>query len=122
MSPFSKNEFITAAILFLVVAAFVFSSRTYRLYNAGAVSAQQQTILFLDERTNLEQLADKLEELPIRFDRREMIWAGRLLGWRFFRAGRYELKDRYSYEKFLSDLARGIQTPGNVTVLPPGSG
>lgn len=118
MSPFSKNEFITATILFLAVALFVFSSRTYRLYNTTAVSVQQETVLFLDERINLEQLADKLEELPIRFDRREMIWAGRLLGWRFFRPGRYDLKDRYSYEKFLSDLARGIQTPGNVTVLP----
>lgn len=118
MSPFSKNEYVTAAILFLAVAIFVFSSRTYRLYNTSAVSTTQTVVLFLDERTNLEQLADKLEELPVRLDKREMIWAGRLLGWRFFRPGRYELDNRYSYTMFLSDLARGIQTPGNVTVLP----
>lgn len=96
----------------------VFESRTQRLYNAGTISSSEPVVLHLYERTGLEGLADELEQLGVQINRDELMWAGRVLGWRNFRPGRYEIGERESYSKFLSNMARGIQDPANVTVLP----
>jgi UPF0755 protein len=107
--------------LILTVAALaVFGSRSYRLYNSGAVTSELRADLYLTERTNLDQLADKLDSLGVAVNKKELVWAGRTLGWRFFRPGLYMIEGDHSYPDLLSKLARGIQDAASVTV-PPGT-
>lgn len=89
-----------------------------RLYNAGTIGSAEPAVLHLYERAGLVELADALDELEINFNRDELLWAGRVLGWRNFRPGRYEISGELSYDSFLSNMARGIQDPASVTVLP----
>lgn len=51
-------------------------------------------------------------------DKKEVIWAGNLLGWRNFQKGHYQIDGNYSYDVLLSRMARGIQDPVALTVLP----
>lgn len=95
----------------------VFESRMQRLYNAGTIQSPEPVVLHLHERTGLDGLAVQLEEIGVDFNRDELFWAGRVLGWRNFRPGRYEIPGPVSYDSFLSKMARGIQDPANVTVL-----
>jgi UPF0755 protein len=48
----------------------------------------------------------------------EMVWAGKLLGWNNFTPGHYLIDGSYSYNVLLSRMARGIQDPVEVTILP----
>ena len=115
---FTKKEL--GALLLLLILSFilVFGSRYNRLYNSQAISSEISVELYLTERTNLQDLGIQLEKLSIEIDKDELNWAGRVLGWRFFRPGLYVIDQDYSYGDFLSKLARGIQDPANVTVLP----
>ena len=115
---FTKKEL--GALLLLLTLSFilVFGSRYNRLYNSQAISSEISVELYLTERTNLQDLGLQLEKLSIEIDKDELNWAGRVLGWRFFRPGLYVIDQDYSYGDFLSKLARGIQDPANVTVLP----
>ena len=118
MNVFSKNEkFILAAIFFILFTA-VFGTRTFRLYHSNAIVSEIPAELLLYERTNLEELAEKLDSLNIDINHEEMRWAGNTLGWRFFRPGRYVIDGSYSYSVILPNLARGIQDPGRVMILP----
>jgi UPF0755 protein len=107
--------------LLLGLAAFfaiaTFSSRTYRLYNSHALTTELRADLYLHERTDLPKLAEKLDSLGVNVNKEELVWAGRVLGWRFFLPGLYHLDEHSSYPDFLSKLARGIQDAANVTVL-----
>jgi len=104
-------------ILIAVLSALaVFGSRSYRLYNSDSITAEFRTDLYLKERIGLAELAEKLDSLNVDVNKDEMIWAGRTLGWRFFRPGLYHIEGGSSYPDFLSKLARGIQDAVNVTV------
>lgn len=116
--PVLKNEYLSLVILLVLSFILVFSSRYSRLYNTEAISSEERTELYITERINLQDLGDELEKLSIDVDKEELNWAGRVLGWRFFRPGLYVIDQDYSYEDFLSKLARGIQDPANVTILP----
>lgn len=114
----SKREFLLLLLTGSLVAIAVFSSRTYRLYNSAAISSEILTELYLHERTDLMTLGEKLDSLGVDVDKKELEWAGRVLGWRFFRTGLYHIEGGYSYTDLLSKMARGIQDAASVTVLP----
>jgi UPF0755 protein len=118
MSPFSKKEYYVLAIIFLTVAISVFASRTYRLYYPGAVYSENGSVILLYEQSSLEELAAVLANDDIGINVNEMVWAGQTLGWRNFRPGRYEINGKLSYNDLLSKLARGLQDPARVTILP----
>lgn len=118
MNRFSKRELFIQFGIFTLLLLLTFGSRYSRLYNTEAITTELPVALQLHERIGLEELSEKLYSLSVNFDREELLWAGRVLGWRNFRVGRYEINDGTSYEVFLSNMARGIQDPANVTVLP----
>jgi len=118
MVPYSKRELLFLLGIFLFFLILTFGSRYLRLYNPSAIQSDLPTALYLDERIGLHELGEKLDSIGVEVDHDELEWAGRVLGWRNFRVGRYEINDGISYETFLSNMARGIQDPGRVTVLP----
>ncbi len=113
-----KRELIIQLVIFTLLLLLTFGSRYSRLYNSNAITTELPIELLLHERIGLEELSEKLDSAAVNFDREELLWAGRVLGWRNFRVGRYEINNSTSYELFLSNMARGIQDPANVTVLP----
>lgn len=118
MNRFLKRELFIQLGIFVLLLLLVFGSRYSRLYNSHAITTDLPVALELHERIGLEELAEKLDSAAVNFDQDELFWAGRVLGWRNFRLGRYEINRNTSYEAFLSNMARGIQDPANVTVLP----
>lgn len=97
---------------------FVAESRWSRLYNGHAVAADKPVDIFLRERVNLDKLTDLLADSSLIRDPEEFRWAAQLLGWNRFREGHYRVDHDFSYQQFLSKLARGIQDPVSVTILP----
>ncbi len=118
IEPFSGKEVIFLFMLFFIVFSLVTGSRHNRLYFENAVYSEENKILFLSEPTDLKTLANTLYQMEIINDPVEFEWAGNLLGWRQFREGRYETGNGYSYDDFMSKLARGIQDQTKITVLP----
>lgn len=118
MSIYSRKEKFVLFLLFLMVAVCVFGSRIYRLYSPHGIEVAESKVLLLYERTSLADLSRELDNIGVVTDPSELIWAGETLGWRSFRPGRYELAHNQSYGAFLSKLARGLQDPARVTVLP----
>lgn len=112
------REFISAALLFIIVFAVIFGSRNSRLYSAHSFNTEGVEVLHIYERIGLSELYEKLDSLGMNVDRDELLWAGSILGWRNFRPGRYEIHEDTSYDQLLSNMARGIQDPGNVLVHP----
>lgn len=115
---FTGRELLGILGIYLLLSISVFLSRSERLYGDGAIVAEVPTNIYIYERTNLNSLASQFEELGIQFDRDQMIWAGHTLRWRTFLPGRYLVDGRVSYADILSMMARGIQDPVRVTVLP----
>lgn len=118
MSHFSIKEFCVLAVVFLVTAVMVFSSRAYRLYGNHAFEFDEEVALLLYEKTEVEGLTEVLQELGLDVNIEELQWASRTLGWNSFREGRYLFSESQSYSKVFSKLARGIQDPVRVTILP----
>lgn len=114
----TKSELMTAAAVFFIVVASVMSNRLLRLENSRSLRAEDTTVLFINQPIGIDELVTKFEQRNIRFDEDELQWAARLLGWNRFRPGRYEIDGNYSYEVLLSRLAKGIQDPVNLTILP----
>lgn len=101
-----------------MIFAIVFSSRTYRLNDTIATLDNSSEIIYLYERTALADLADLLVEKDLIQNKKQFLWASRVLGWRNFQAGRYEVNEPIRYRDFLPKLGRGIQDPALITVLP----
>lgn len=116
MSYPSFRELIFALLLFLLGFAVVFGIRYSRLYSDESIKTDGTTELLIHERIGLEELFTTLDSLEVTVDYDNLMWAGRLLGWRNFRPGRYEINSSVSFPEFLSKMARGIQDPGNVVV------
>lgn len=114
----SGRELAVSLLLFIIVFAIVFGSRYSRIHNSSAISSEVPAELYLYEQAGLAELMDSLDSLGVEIDRKELEWASGILGWRRFRTGRYEINEPISYDEFLSNLARGIQDPARVTVLP----
>lgn len=113
-----NKEVISLLFLGIVITLIVSGSRNYRLYKADAITVSGSTGLYIHERIGLPELADLLDSLNADFDTDELNWAARIHGWRFFRPGLYRVEVKESYPDFLSRLARGIQDPANVTIVP----
>lgn len=118
MHHFSIRELLYLTLLFGFIFLLVFISRYTRLHGDNAIITEVPAELLLHERTDLKGLADALDVIEVSFDRNQLIWAGNILGWRNFRPGRYEIKENRSFSDFLSVVARGMQDPARVTILP----
>ena len=116
--PFRKLEILIAALTLVCVSSITFLSRQLRIADQDAIAAAESVEIILHKKTTLEDLADLLEAKDVIKSKSDFVWVSRLLGWRNFRRGRYEIDGGYSYDVFLSKLARGIQDPVNVTILP----
>lgn len=116
--PIHIRDLFYSIALFLLIFAIVFTSRTYRLNDTVGVKDGDSEIIYLHERTALIDLADVLFEKKLINDKDQFLWASRVLGWRNFQMGRYEVKEPIQYRDFLPKLGRGIQDPALITVLP----
>ena len=107
---FSQKE-IRILLLLLFLSFFsVFISRYERLYDPDAISSAAKTdtvAVYLHEPGSFEALIDAFREQDVRFNKTELIWAGRIFGWNYFRPGRYEIKGFTNYDAFLSRLTQG---------------
>lgn len=113
------KRFSGLLILFIAVVALVGGSRLMRLANPEAISASGKQALYLEEPVNLQELSTILvDSIGAVEDETELLWAAKMLGWRNFQPGHYNLDKSYSYDGFLSKLARGIQDPITITIIP----
>lgn len=110
------RELLAALLIFLIGFTAVFGTRYSRLYSENAITADGTVELLVNESIGLEELYTALDSINVDVDYNEFMWAGNLLGWRTFRSGRYEISSNISYPVLLSNMARGIQDPGNVVV------
>lgn len=113
-----KSELLTAILLFVLVMASVISSRLTRLTSGSSLHFETSQEIIIQKDEGLDSLFTVLDRAEVNYDREEMMWAARLLGWRTMQRGRYEFEGDYSYNAFLSKMARGIQDPVNLVVLP----
>ncbi len=114
----TKSEFASTLIIFVLIALVVMSSRLVRLTSGKSIVFENETELVLGEQSDIETMQKILEEHEIGFEGKEMDWAARLLGWKNFQRGRYVFEGQYSYHAFLSKMAKGIQDPVSVVILP----
>ena len=114
----TKSELISALLVFLLILVVVMSSRLTRLTSGSSLQFDEEIEVVLPERSSLTYLLTYLDEHDISYKKEEMEWAARLLGWRNLQKGRYVFEGEYSYNGFLSKMARGIQDPVSIVVLP----
>jgi len=116
---FSQKE-IRILLLLLFLSFFsVFISRYERLYDPDAITPAVKTdtvAVFLHEPGSFEALIEAFNKQDVRFNETELVWAGRIFGWNYFRPGRYEIKGFTDYDTFLSRLTQGQQDPVNVRI------
>ncbi|TVQ66764.1 MAG: endolytic transglycosylase MltG [Balneolaceae bacterium] len=105
-------------LVFLFFFILVMTSRNSRLHNSLAFEVSNPTEIFLNDLTELSEVTEILLNADLEFQGDEFVWAAQTLGWRRFRPGRYLLSGSYSYQGLLSKLARGLQDPVSVTILP----
>lgn len=110
-----SSEFTIALAVFLVVFIMVFLSRLTRLESVLAVQPQQK-VLFLPEGGSLDDLIEIMHQNEFVFNESELRWAANIKGWKVFLPGRYEMAEVYSYDGFLSRVARGLQDPFRVSI------
>lgn len=116
----SPRELFWGSLLFLLIALIVAGPRWWRLYDGDAISppSEEPVHIYLDEQTNFEELAEMLSDSGVVEDVVELEWAAKVLGWQRFREGHYLIDDGFTYNQFLSKLARGAQDPVSVTIIP----
>lgn len=113
------KRFFAYLILFIITVAAVAGSRLLRLKDSNAISVFQKTALYLYEPVELQRLSAILvDSLSVVDNKEEFIWAAQMLGWNSFKPGHYIIEEEATYNQFLSKVARGIQDPISVTVLP----
>lgn len=116
--PCTRKELAGGLALISLAVALVGGQRLSRLTNARAIHSPTPLSIYLQEETDLASLGTLLADSGVVRSREELVWAGRLLGWNRFSEGHYLIEGGYSYEVFLSRMARGIQDPVAVTILP----
>lgn len=116
--PVTTAEFFSGVLCLLVFFVLIVGSRLSRLSDASAIQSEQPVSLYLYDTTDLPELSEMLADSGVVRSRDELLWAGRLLGWNNFRSGHYLIDGNYSYDVFLSRMARGIQDPITLTILP----
>jgi len=116
--PLSVTELISGLGLLLIVILAVSGSRLMRLEGGDSINAEREYDIYLSESINLDRLSDIFADSGIVNDTTELKWAARLLGWNRFSNGHYKIEGTYSYDSLLSKMARGIQDPVTVTLIP----
>lgn len=116
--PISNKELIWGFLLFMLTVSIIAGSRWSRLYNDHAISAENTVHIYLEDQTKLNDISQLLADSGLTIRQEEFQWAARIFGWNNFREGHYQIESGYSYDEFLSKLARGIQDPVSVTILP----
>lgn len=114
----TKPELITGILVFILIMGAVLGSRLSRLSSGSAFVFEEPTELILSERSSASDIQQLLESKGISVNKKEMEWAAKILGWRMVRKGRYEFNGSYSYNGLLSKMARGIQDPVSIVLLP----
>ncbi|HET8866154.1 MAG TPA: endolytic transglycosylase MltG [Gracilimonas sp.] len=114
----NRSEFLTALFIFLFIVITVSGSRLLRLNSGNSIFFEEETTIEFNSLKGLDSLQFTLNEKGIDFDESELEWAASLLGWKRFQRGLYKFEDGYSYEDFLSKIAKGIQDPVSVVILP----
>ncbi len=114
----TKPEFISTILLFVLIVVLVLSSRLTRLTSGSSLVFEKQTEIIFSENSGLADLNSYLKREGVQFNKSEMEWAARILGWRKMQRGRYVFEGQYSYNGILSKMARGIQDPVSVVILP----
>lgn len=114
----TKSELVSTILVFVVILFLVMSSRLSRLTSDSSLIFQEQTEMVLTDQTDLEELILLLNNGGIDVDKEEFRWAAKILGWRTFLRGRYVFEGDYSYNGMLSKMARGIQDPASIVILP----
>ena len=114
----NKADIITSLLVFLLVLVVVLSSRLIRLTSGSSLVIEKEAEVVLSEDASLDELQQYLDKQGITYDKDEMDWAARILGWRTMRRGHYIFEGEYSYNGFLSKMARGIQDPVSIVILP----
>lgn len=106
-------------ILFLLVVGLVGGSRWMRLNDSQAIYTERDSDLYLRDTLKLAELSHILSDsLQAVEDEDELQWAANLLGWRTFQPGHYDIDSGYTYDAFLSKLAKGNQDPIALTIVP----
>src|SRR5680860_592653 len=106
-------------LLFIFTVAIVAGSRLWRLNNSEAIYAQQSTDLYLEHAVKLPELSRLLtDSLGIVKNEEDLNWAANLLGWKTFQPGHYKIDHGFTYDQFLSKLAKGNQDPISLTIVP----
>lgn len=116
--PFSIRELSIGLAILIGTILVVAGSRLARLEGEQSITSDRQVDIYLSETVNLQNLTDILSDSGIVKDRAELMWAGRLLGWNKFSVGHYQIEGNYSYDMLLSKMARGIQDPVALTIIP----
>lgn len=111
-------EILTGAAILLISILVIAGSRLSRLESNSAISAGEKIDIYLSEPMDLQDLSTILVDSSVVENKEELLWAGRLLGWNRFSVGHYLLEGDYSYDSLLSKIARGIQDPVSVTIIP----
>jgi len=112
--------FLVGVLSFAIGFAATWSSRTFRLNADSALTTADgnQTVLYINSVRTIDELKTDLDSLNFVYEPEELAWASGLLGYRSFRAGRYEITGGIGYRSFLSKLARGQQDPIQVKIIP----
>jgi len=114
----TKPELVSTLLIFVLILVAVMSSRLTRLTSNSSIEFEEEVEIILSENSSLSDLQSQLEAKSIEYDKDEIDWAARLLGWRNLQRGRYVFEGNYSYNSFLSKMARGIQDPVSTVILP----
>lgn len=113
------NKFFGLLFLFVVTVTAVGGSRLLRLNDGDAISSENDTSVYLYEQVKLDKLSTILDDsVQVINDKEELLWAAKLLGWRTFQPGHYKIDHGFTYDEFLSKLARGNQDPVTITLIP----
>lgn len=116
--PLQLTEIIAGLGILFITILIISGSRLFRLESNQAITTDKQLELYLSDTVDLDTLSVILADSGIVKDTAEFKWAGRLLGWNRFSTGHYKIKGSYSYDSLLSKMARGIQDPVSVTLIP----
>lgn len=114
----SASELFIGVLILTGILVLIGGSRLSRLTNSKAISSEKPVDIYLSQPVSLKQLSKILADSGVVEGREELRWAGRLLGWRTFLPGHYQIDGNYSYDVVLSRMARGIQDPISVTIIP----
>lgn len=115
---FSKKELVTGLVVFLATVLVVAGFRWSILYNSSDISPEEPVHLYLYEKTDLQGVIRELQKEGFTVNQEELEWISDVTLWRTFHAGHYLIERPYSYHELLSKMARGLQDPVSVTILP----